>query len=766
MRWFQNLKLYVKLLISFGLLIFLLLFISFFCSTSIARLDTNYSYLLADPSNRETILEQTMIDYMDLRRMVTKIALQQYNADELAALKDTMDTALNKVIDDVGQYQTSLQADTKQSADQVAPLMDMSNEVKNLLDGDSGYRSVYLNIISSVGNNQYDQAVTLLDNCAAIADKVSSDISSMIQMNTNTVNSTSDSLTLNARSTQNIASILSVTAIILGSALALYIAISLSRRIATVIKASHRLSEGIMDERLQNAETDEIGVLASGISDVQNTVQNIINDFQQMFERHSVGEIDYFTDSTQYKGSYAVLVDNVNYMIKSQIDMSKTALKCVGEIGEGNFSASIQAYPGKKAFINTAIEELRGNIMNVSREINTLIEASIDGRLSIRADAGKFKGGWRTLTDSLNKLCDTIVNPVMESLRVLKEIAKGHLNAKVTGDYKGDFKEMKDAFNFTTGELSKYIGEISRVLQQIAEANLDVAIEGDFLGDFSAVKTSILAVNDRLNDMVGEISEIAEQVSVGAKNIAESGLQLANGASEQAGSVQELSATVESVSQKTRANSESAESASKMSENSKIGALESNRKMKNMLVAMEGIKDSSSQISSIIKTIEDIAFQTNLLALNAAVEAARAGDHGKGFSIVAEEVRGLASRSQAAAKETTVLIEDSINRVNDGTALALSAAESLDVIVRHVSDISGFISQISGSSKEQAEAVSEINIGLSQIANVATANAATSEESSAASEELSSHVESLYKLISMFTLKKSAHQIGYTVRVG
>lgn len=310
-------------------------------------------------------------------------------------------------------------------------------------------------------------------------------------------------------------------------------------------------------------------------------------------------------------------------------------------------------------------------------------------------------------------------------------------------------------FTKTSDDLAAIIKDINYCLNHMASGDfcVDSQCEERYVGGYSHVLHDMKEIREKLSETLLQIDEVSNQVQSGSEQVATGAQALSQGATEQAASIEQLGSTITELSERIKDNADEARAANALSVDAGTDVIESNQHMQELLTAMAEINETSTEIGKIIQTIENIAFQTNILALNAAVEASRAGVAGKGFAVVADEVRNLASKSADAAKNTTVLIQNSVLAVENGSKLAIATAESLGKVVECVQDVEEKIKNIAAASEEQSDSVAQIAQGIDQISAVVQTNSATAEQSAAASEELSSQANLLKSMMTHFTLR-------------
>ena len=348
-----------------------------------------------------------------------------------------------------------------------------------------------------------------------------------------------------------------------------------------------------------------------------------------------------------------------------------------------------------------------------------------------------------------------IKTPISEIQNAAIKMAEGDLDVKISYTSKDELGVLAVQVGRLIHKLQLIIEDENQFLAKMAEGDftVDSTCEEAYTGGFYPLLVSFRGIAGKLNDTMLQISQSSAQVAGGAGQVSNGAQALAQGATEQASSVQELAATVDEISNKVNQNADSARQASKAADSVSVKMNVSKEKMQQMTHAMGDISSCSSEISKIMKIIEDIAFQTNILALNAAVEAARAGAAGKGFAVVADEVRNLANKSTEASENIAALIENSLQAIENGTQIADDTAQSLIQAVNDVNEMAGIIEQISEASSDQADSIAQLTVGIDQISNVVQTNSATAEESAAASEELSSQSQLMKSLVGRFQLK-------------
>ena len=418
---------------------------------------------------------------------------------------------------------------------------------------------------------------------------------------------------------------------------------------------------------------------------------------------------------------------------------------------------------GALEYYNSTLNEVSETLADSLDETGTLAENAAAGKYKailfiIVAGVVVLVGGLIVVSSISKKKADTLIKTIENDLAVLakatEEIAEGNVHVEIDYEADNEIGKVVNELRTAVDSLSFYIDEIGSKMSTMANGNFNISFEKNFDGDFRAIQTAIESFSQQISDSMTEIMEVSDMVSDGANQIAGAGQNLADTVTSQANIVEDLSVTVNNITDQISSNSTDATQISKEVEVVAQNIVEGNQRMQDVVNAMDAISASSQEISKIIDTINAIADQTNLLSLNASIEAARAGEAGKGFAVVATEVSQLAGQTVEAAQNTAGLINASLQSVQEGIAIANDTAEKLNGMVSQVQGIADKVKTIAEASNSQAASVKEMSANISEISSVGQNNAATSEESLALSYEMNEHADSLKGLVERFELKK------------
>ncbi len=563
-----------------------------------------------------------------------------------------------------------------------------------------------------------------------------------------------------------------------------------------------RIAKGDIPAPITESYAGDFNEIKDNLNTCIGALSGLIAEMHRMSEQHDAGDIDVTIDAERFHGAYRDVAQGINDMVAGHIAVKKKAMACIAEFGRGNFEAPLERFPGKKAFINETVEQVRGNLKALGTDVRGLASAAVDGRLSSRADAARHHGDFRAIVQGFNDTLDAIVGPLDVAADYVARIAKGDVPKPIDEAYAGDFNEIKNNLNTCiaaiarlvadtkamadaavagrfdvradeaahAGEFRAIVAGVNRTLDEVVlpmqnaarevlavcssvrDRDLTARVMGHYRAEFGEIKTALNGAVETLDTELQGVRAAAEQVAAAAQQISGASTSLARGASDQASSLEEISASLQEMAAMTQQNNDTASRARHIAQEAFDTAEDGQKHVDRLTEAMNGIKTSADETARIVKTIDELAFQTNLLALNAAVEAARAGDAGKGFAVVADEVRNLALRSAESARNTAELIDGAVRRAELGVQVGGEVGRSLGAIHGQARRVADVMAEISAASDQQAAGVTQVNGAMTHMSGITQATAANSEETASISQELSAQSDELRELVGTFKL--------------
>ncbi|RBL28411.1 methyl-accepting chemotaxis protein, partial [Xanthomonas oryzae pv. oryzae] len=471
----------------------------------------------------------------------------------------------------------------------------------------------------------------------------------------------------------------SLLVVLLSGALGLLITRSLTQPLSRATRAAESIANGKLDNDVDTQFNDETGRLLKAMSKMQLQLHNLISAQADMAKRHEEGQISFRMDAGAFPGDFGSMANDTNALVASHIKLKMQTLHLIERYAIGDLSEDMPQLPGEKGAITAAMNQVKQNLATMNTEIKQLAQAAANGDFTARGNAEQFQYDFRVMVESLNTLMATADGNLQSLSGLLQSIAAGDLTARMSGDFHGVFAQMRDDANATATQLA---------------------------------------------EIVNGIKQSAVSIKGAASEIASGNQDLSQRTEQQAASLEETAASMEELTSTVKQNAENARQANQLAIGAASVASQGGEIVSKVVQTMSGIEASSKKIADIISVIDGIAFQTNILALNAAVEAARAGEQGRGFAVVASEVRTLAQRSSGAAKEIKELIDDSVQRVTDGSVLVHSAGTTMGEIVASVQRVTDIMGEISAASQEQSAGIEQVNQTVTQMDETTQQNAA------------------------------------------
>ena len=567
------------------------------------------------------ILKTSIELTQNVSEMRNVVALSFYDQSYIKNTKENFDNMYNKAKKLVDEYYKNAKIIHDYGSDRTESLQLIEKIQLNLDD----YYNLFNSFLNAIEKNDLSNQEKLINEISKIEDEFLTNVYNVPYLSFTNLNNEVIEVQkiINKKEMQLVYLFCAIVlfSIIFGSLLSRFI----RKPIENLKELALDVSNGKLDTNVKIKNKDEIGELATAIQNMSNTFKNILTDINELTIQLENGNIHYKINQDKYKGVFKQTIQAMNFATNDLVEDCLYVTNTLKQFGEGNFNIDVKDFPGEKAIIKQEIEIVKGALTKIYKDIESLVLVANQGDFKFRLNTDQYIGQWKKISEGLNEFIENIDLPMTDIQESFKQFAEGNFSHKITKQYKGSFDNIKQSANYMSEKVGSCISEISYILNEMANKNFNVTMDKEYLGDFVKIKTSLEHITQSLTNLIQNIILSADQVSEGSKQISETSIFLAEGATKQSKAVEELNISVKNITEQAKENVENSEKANILALNAKDSANDGNNQMDNMLVAMEDIKNASNSISNIIKVIEDIAFQTNILALNAAVESARAG---------------------------------------------------------------------------------------------------------------------------------------------